>query len=229
METYRKTHTIARIEREFRDDRIFFVACDDRYAPEQYFGFFKMPRVKVQVVPTEDSTSHARHVLTRVLEIEKREEFEKFDELWMLLDTDHCIEENHFPSFEEVLTEARQHKVKIAQSRPCFEFWLALHVFSKDEILKSNWNNADEIEKALSARLPKGYNKTNLRRDDYTKFVSKAFRLAKEMDAAVMGGDRPAENTTRIYQLWASLLKDMSPKQQAELPENLRELAICLK
>jgi hypothetical protein len=27
-----------------RDDRLFIIACDDTYAPQQYFGFFRMTR-----------------------------------------------------------------------------------------------------------------------------------------------------------------------------------------
>lgn len=218
MTTYKKARSFLRIEGDFRDDRIFLIACDDRYAPEQYFGFLRIPRIRLYVVPTEDCTSHAKHVLGRLLSFEA----EEFDERWMLLDTDHCIEENHFQAFEEALKTARQNKVKIALSRPCFEFWLALHVFKKAEVLKKNWKSAAEIEKDLSAFLPRGYNKTKLRKDDYLDSISNAFRLAKELDSSVKGGDRPEENTTRIYQLFESLLGNMSPKQRAELPEYLR-------
>lgn len=224
MTTYKKARSFLRIEGGFRDDRIFLIACDDRYAPEQYFGFLKIPRIKLYVVPTEDCTSHAKHVLNRLLSLEA----EVFDERWMLLDTDHCIEENHFRAFEEALKTARQKKVKIALSKPCFEFWLALHVFSEDELKSAQWNAADEIEKALSARLPGGYNKTKLRSEHYTECVSEAFRLAKKIDAAVDGGDRPSRNTTRVYQLWESLMNGMSLRQRAELPENLKKLASLL-
>lgn len=222
MQTYRKIRSLGRIEGGYRDDKIFIVACDDRYAPEQYFSFFRIPRVKVFIVPTEDSTSHARHVLERLLNFER----EEFDELWMLLDTDHCVQDNHFPGFEEVLSEARRKNVNIALSRPCFEFWLALHVFSKTEVVDGKWRTADEIEKALSARLCHGYNKTNLRKEDYVANLSKAVQLAREIDETVVGGDRPTSNTTRVYLLWDSLMKGMSPKQRAELPENLRALAL---
>ena len=223
MRTYRKSRTPCRHEYdgEYRDDRIFIVACDDRYAPEQYFSFFRIPRVKVVIVPTEDCTSHARYVLERLL----AHEHEVFDELWMLLDTDHCIQDGHFRAFKEALSEARRRKIKVALSRPCFEFWLALHAFSKEEVLECHWETAEEVERALSARLGHGYNKTNLRKEDYVASLSNAVRLAREIDETVAGGYRPVGNTTRVYRLWDSLMKGMSPKQRAELPECLRTIA----
>lgn len=56
-----------------RDDRLFIVACDDTYAPQQCFGFFRLTRVKIHVVPTLDGTSAAEHVLERLLSFEFEE------------------------------------------------------------------------------------------------------------------------------------------------------------
>ena len=53
-----------------RDDRLFIVACDDTYAPKQYFAFFRLTRVKIHVVPTLDGTSAAEYVLERLLSFE---------------------------------------------------------------------------------------------------------------------------------------------------------------
>ena len=50
-----------------RDDRLFIIACDDTYAPQQYFGFFRMTRVQIHVIPTVDGTSAAQAVLERLL------------------------------------------------------------------------------------------------------------------------------------------------------------------
>ena len=66
----------------FRDDRLFIVACEDTYAPQQYFDFFEIPRVQIHVVPTEDGRSSPQHVLGRLLAIEHAE----YDERWLLSD-----------------------------------------------------------------------------------------------------------------------------------------------
>lgn len=49
------------------------------------------------------------------------------DELWMLLDTDHCAQGTHLASFVGTLAEARRQGVNIALSKPSFELWLLLH------------------------------------------------------------------------------------------------------
>ena len=65
----------------WRDDRLIIVACDDTYAPKQYFKFFQNPRVHVFVIPTLDGTCGAADVLNRLLQYDH----EKDDELWLLL------------------------------------------------------------------------------------------------------------------------------------------------
>lgn len=37
----RKPRPIKRHEATFRDDRLFIVACDDTFAPKQYFEFYE--------------------------------------------------------------------------------------------------------------------------------------------------------------------------------------------
>ena len=58
-------HPLSRDPHTFRDDRLFIIACDDTYAPKQYFDFFRLPRIQVHVVPTTDGTSNAQAVLDR--------------------------------------------------------------------------------------------------------------------------------------------------------------------
>jgi hypothetical protein len=66
----RKPRPLTRDGTSLRDDRLFIVACDDTYAPKQYFDFFQLPQVKIHVVPTLDGTSAARHVLNRLLQFD---------------------------------------------------------------------------------------------------------------------------------------------------------------
>lgn len=92
--THRKARPLVRDKQALRDDRLFIIACDDTYAPKQYFNFFRIPRVQVHVVETVDGTSVAQAVLDRLLTYEH----EEYDERWLLLDTDHCIQGTHLGS-----------------------------------------------------------------------------------------------------------------------------------
>src|SRR5581483_10277864 len=153
--THRKPRTLKRGPGTFRDDRLFIVACDDRYAPSQYFDAFRFPRIQVHVVPTEDGTCSSQDVLRRLLDIQHEED----DELWLLLDTDHYITGTHLRTFTETLKDARKNGVYIALSRPCFELWLLLHHVKEHGVRALP--DASAVEQALRDQLG-SYNKTNL-------------------------------------------------------------------
>ncbi|RLA43300.1 MAG: hypothetical protein DRR42_21945, partial [Gammaproteobacteria bacterium] len=134
------------------------MACDDTYAPKQYFSFFQLTRVHVHVVPTEDGTSVAQHVLARLLDIKH----EPDDHLWLVLDTDHCIEGTHLRSFTQTLREARESGVQVALSRPCFELWLLLHHLKRNHV--EGLADAKAVTAALK-KVPGGYSKIELKKD----------------------------------------------------------------
>jgi RloB-like protein len=195
-----------------RDDRLFIVACDDTYAPKQYFDFFKLTRVQVHVIPTTDDKSHATHVLEQLMGIDH----EADDELWMLLDTDHCIKENHTKNFNRALQDASKKNVHVAISKPCFELWLLLHHINETEV--SHLSNAQKTEAALRSTLGE-YNKRLLKADHYPlNAVADACRRAKNLDKK---GRIPAHNTSRVYLLWEAIVAKALPSQ---LPPELHVL-----
>ena len=195
----RKPRPLKRDPDSFRDDRLFIIACDDTYAPKQYFGFFENPRVKVHVVPTLDGTSTANRVLDRLMEFE----YEEGDERWLLLDTDHCIKGGHVSSFMAAIKDAGKKNVNVALSRPCFEIWLLLH--HTEDCNVGELTNAQDVEKALSQVLG-SYNKTRLRTEHFQRaLVDLACQRAERLDQQVGGGDIPASNTTRVYKLWRAI------------------------
>ncbi len=213
--THRKPRPLNRDVATPRDTRLYIVACDDTYAPLQYFGFFKLTRVRVHVVPTVDGSSWAGHVLERLLEYEHEDD----DERWMLLDTDHYITGTHIGGFKESLQLASQKGVRVAISRPCFELWLALHHL--DESAVKHLPDAAAVEDALRAHLGE-YNKRNLKPEHFpVTRVPTAYKRAQALDLLVGKGDLPQENTTRVYLLWKSILDKSSPSQ---LPQELLTL-----
>ena len=197
----RKPRPLKRTTYGFRDDRLFLVACDDTYAPEQYFNAFAIPRIQVFVIPTTDGTSNAHHVLERLLSIEYGER----DERWLLLDTDHCTKKEHLTSFMQTLRKAKKQGIKVALSKSCFEIWLLLH--HVEEAAVAPLKNAGEVEKALKKQLS-GYNKRRLRPEDFPlESVVDAYRRAEKLDKEVTGGDIPDSNTSRVYLLWKSIVE----------------------
>ena len=211
----RQPRPLTRDGASLRDDRLFIVACDDTFAPKQYFDFLRFTRVKIHVVPTPDGSSAAPHVLERLLAFEHDED----DELWMLLDTDHCVQGTHLASFAEALREARRQRVNVALSKPSFELWLLLHHVEETDL--GLLPAATDVVQALRAKLGQ-YNKTNLKPEHYPlTSVHAACTRAERLDAGVAGGDIPNENTTRVYRLLKAIVAKALPQQ---LPPELRRL-----
>ena len=213
----RKRRPLDRHKQDFRDDRLYIVACDDTYAPKQYFGAFKLSRLHIHVVPTQDGTSSAEHVLKRLLEYKH----EEGDERWMLLDTDHYTRREHQKSFRRAIKEAEEKDVRVALSRPCFEFWLLLHHLTRQNPGLQTLSTAKDAESLLRKTLG-SYNKRRLKPDNFSlEKVPQAILESRAIDQSVSGGDIPDANTSRVYKLWESIIKNASP---AQLPEELRDL-----
>jgi hypothetical protein len=126
----RKHRPFGRREPEkHRDARLFVIATEDTYAPSQYFGLFggMSPRVKIVVSETTDNRSSPGHVVDRLLRYRDAEELNDDDRLWALIDTDHWIEPNHKPQLLEALKRAKENRITVAMSNPCFDLWLLLH------------------------------------------------------------------------------------------------------
>lgn len=211
-----KKRPIKREPGTLRDDRLFYVACDDTYAPKQYFDSFELPRVKIHVVPTEDGTSVAAHVLGRL----EKFECDVDDERWMLLDTDHCLSGTHLKGFLAAIKEARRKGVRVALSKPCFEVWLLLHHLIDVERL-SVVEQAKDVDAMLRELLGE-YNKTRVKAEHFPlDSVVNAYERARAIDLAVAGGDAPEAVTTRVYQLWHSIVSKSLPSQ---LPAVLRRI-----
>lgn len=210
------------IHHEYRDDSLYHVACDDTHAPGQYFDFFRLKRIKIHVIPTQDGTSSASYVLDRLLEIECEEQ----DERWLLLDVDHCLSGAHRSSFLRALDRAAEEKVQIALSKPCFEFWLLLHHLDSTEPRLMQLANANAVEELLRETLG-SYNKCNLRAEHFPlNRVPCAIQNAQSIDPQVVGGNAPVKNTSRVYQIWESIIRKMT---YAQLPEELHEIKSNLK
>jgi hypothetical protein len=142
------------------------------------------------------------------------------DELWMLLDTDHCVHGSHIASFMETLREAKRQGINVALSKPSFELWLLLH--HVEETALGTLPAAKDVEAALRATLGE-YNKTKLKKEHYPPAsVANACIRAERLDATVGSGLIPNDNTTRVYRLLKAIAAKALPQQ---LPPELRGLS----
>ena len=192
-----KPRPLVRETATFRDDRLFIVACEDTYAPKQYFDLFEIPRVQIHVVPTLDGRSSPQHVLGRLLNFEHAE----YDQRWLLLDVDHRGSGPHLRNLVETLSEAQRQGVNVAICNPCFELWLLLH--HRDEDASGRFADCSEVERTLREALG-GYNKRRLDPSRFTRpYVVAACIRARQLDQSVIP-ERPSAQVHRILEAIAA-------------------------
>ncbi len=182
-----------------RDTRLFIVACDDTYAPKQYFEFFQNTRVQVHIIQTVDGSSAAEHVLDRLL-VTPMKKMMSDGYCWTLII---ASRNEHLASFTSTLQQARQKGINVALSKPCFELWLLLH--HVDESHVGALRHARDTEEKLRELLGQ-YNKTKLKKEHFSsESIIAACERAERLDSTVTGGEIPNGNTTRVYQLWKAI------------------------
>lgn len=214
----RKAKQLTRHQGLLRDDRIFWIASDDRYAPRQYLGFWDIRGIRFVFIADDDRTRAAQGALDDLRSIPSSE-MQPNDERWLILDTDHFIEGSHLSTFTRVISEAEREGIHVSLSRPCFEFWLLLHHASPEGLV--DLSKAAEVKHRLKDVLGE-YNKTHLKRDHYPpESILTAFQRARAWDANVTGGRIPSANTSRFYRLLEAILDSSS---KLDLPEEFRDL-----
>jgi hypothetical protein len=214
--TNSKVRPIKRGDGALRDDRLFLIACDDTYAPVQYFSFFRISRVQVHIVPTLDGSTAANRVLDRLLELE----FAEGDERWMILDTDHVTEGTHLGTMTSALARARANGVQIAMSCPSFELWLLLH--HEDVDPAAEFNLAGDVIRRIR-EVVGNYSKKQLRLEHYPlASVVAACRRARNLDQLIPPDDIPKGTASRLYKIWEAIVaKSLVSQLPAELAELL--------
>ena len=206
-----------RPQQVFRDDRLFLIACEDRYAPAQYFAFLAVPRVTVIVSTAGDMTCAAEATLTRLLTDAKDMDLQPDDQLWLVLDTDHMTQGTHLRAFTSALRRARASGVKVALSHPCFDLWLLLHQIEETEL--PSINDCADVASLIRAKVGE-FNKTKLKAEHYSPgSATLAAVRAKRLDASVGGGEIPISTTTRVYKLFEAILSKSLP---SEMPLELQ-------
>lgn len=177
---------------------MFIVATEDTYAPKQYFEGFRLPRVSIEVVETNDTQSAASHVVARLKKVvddaKRFGDVTSDDQFWVLLDTDHWIEPNHVASFSRAIKEAKDAGFRIAVSNPCFELWLLLHV--ADVVLPLS--DAAAATAQLRAAISR-YSKTNVPVDTFMPLIQVAIARAEKLD--VGEGGWPQSVGTQVHLL----------------------------
>lgn len=107
------------------------ILCEGKVTEPRYFQAFSREHrnqlVVIEVVPEcgvpKTLVEHAVERKNQALREAKRrgDPFLKYDEIWCVFDVD------EHPNLEEAKNQARDNKLNLAISNPCFELWVLLH------------------------------------------------------------------------------------------------------
>ncbi len=198
---YKKPRPFKRDKETLRDASLFVIATKDSHLPVEYFNIFHNPRVKVLILPTEDGLSSPKHVMERLAAFKSEHQLDEDDQLWLMLDTDHWTKDAHIASFSMVCADAIQMGVQMANSNPCFELWLLLHLIELDP--SEQFANYDNVRDRIIA-ITGSCSKRTLDATTYT--VQVAAECAEKLD---QNPDYrwPEKTGTHVYKIVKRLLR----------------------
>ncbi len=112
-----------------------------------------------------------------------------YDSVWCIFDID------EHPQAGEAMEMARDNRIELAVSNPCFELWLLLHFADSPGM-----QHRATIGKKLKQHVP-GYDK-HVDFETYRNGYSEAVARARRMDAQADDANEPYRNpTTGVYRL----------------------------
>lgn len=142
----------------------FLIVTEGEVTEPIYFKLLlnrlQLSTVRIKVIPGKASDPH--HVVqTAVKEVQKlkrrskktqiaNNELTSYDHVWAVVDTDHASQSK---TWDNILKEAKKHKIQLAHSTPCFEYWLLLHL----EYTTRTLQNGKAAKKTLENKLGTSY------------------------------------------------------------------------
>ena len=210
-EFFRESNTTER-------EKIFVLAFEGNITEEKYFSEFKNSNkfndelIYLHLLnrKTNDTNSAPNHVF-RKLKKEAKDEFNfnKGDELWMIIDTDRW---KNIPIIIQACNDLEN--MFVAVSNPCFEFWLLLHIKDIQEynveelesLLKNEKTGSRNYVERKIVEIVGSYNKKNLKAEDFLPHIDSAVLRAKTLDQPQE--DYPTRLGSHIYKLIEKIKKD---------------------
>lgn len=174
--------------------------AEGKYTEPAYFRAFARTLNKV-IIDIQGGVGVPYTVAQKAVAVtqERRDSFESRDEVWAIFDRD------EHPRFAEAVDLCKKHKVGVAQSNPCFEVWLILHV---EEYNKPN--KAKEVQAHLKKLLPE-YDPAASKSVDCAALVGQV-EVAEQRGARLLArraeeGSPFGEPSTNVGHLTASIRK----------------------
>lgn len=191
--------------------KLYVIAAEGQKTEPHYFDALRRhyekdhreSRLHVHILrrPSEEegrsAPQYVQQMLDDFLRENKNYDFQEYDELWIVIDTDKWKPE----TLSALTMNCQQKQYFLAVSNPCFELWLILHL-SSFETVRPDIENAPE--KSRKCKQLRGDLQQNLclggEYQDYMPFIPQAIERARALDIAPETVC-PEHICTRIYLL----------------------------
>jgi len=217
--------------------KLYVIAAEGDKTEYKYFNTlkdvyseqFRLSKLHVEYLERPEHESgqsdpaHVEQMIATFLENHKDYDFQEYDELWFIVDTD-----EYFNREESILRLAQKCResslLNLGLSNPCFEIWLILHFADINDSLKNYLPDSEvqSIKQYLESVAPKqraGACKRLLpvfhqnQQPLYKVYIAKvidAINHARQLGACdPCSEDFPATLCTSVYSLIENIMKDI--------------------
>jgi hypothetical protein len=203
----------------------FLIVTEGTVTEPVYFELLReslqLSTVTVKVMPGQHSDP--RHVIQSAADevkalarrVKKRKiavtELEKFDHVWAVIDTDVATRQGFW---NDVVQKARDLKVNLAHSTPCFEYWLLLHLCMTT---RADLIDGGTTKSAFRAELGRDYSTNRETTEEAMRFllpnwptaVKNAQQVRKHHEDG--GTPAPANPSTEVDRIVCALNDSLPP------------------
>lgn len=221
----RQQHPFTRPSNLRPPERLFLIATEGSITEKWYFeavqqSFWQEGNGIIQLVilptPKKNGSSHPNAVFKRLQEAKQETRLNQQDAFWVVIDWDQWVDEHKLDMDAFVLKLKKHPRFFLAVSRPCFEFWLLLHLTDPEHLGESEQQRLLENPKVSSKKRyidqllgdfqdgNRGYNKRPYAQH-YLKGLEDAMNRAKVLDYD--SEEYPIHLGSHVYKLMEQLFE----------------------
>jgi hypothetical protein len=172
----------------------FLIVCEGKVTEREYFDHtgHLFRHVILEISPGGDPKSLVERAIEKKKDSEekaKKDANELYDQIWCVCDVD------EHPRLPDARQQARDNKIKMAVSNPCFELWALLHFQDQNAHI-----GRAKVRALCKEHMP-GYHK-RLPCELLLPLYSDALRRSTELDRRYTADSREGANpSTGVYKL----------------------------
>jgi len=191
------------------------VLCEGKCTEPQYLGALRsklrIPEQNLKLLCPPEIPNTPREMVEEAKR-RKRNKQESYDHLWCVFDAEAKLTQQCRDGFREALNSAKDAKILIAMSNPCFEIWLCWHKADQ-----TAWIFSDAIQhrcKELGLTDAKQIlNVDSLIRNSYEVAKNRAYSIEQAHDRNAKNAPEDRNPSSSVFKLIDAINEAFSPSK----------------